>query len=344
MSFIDPRVTNRFNLPPSIFHSLAYNPYYGKPRDRNRISITELIDSPQVVWLRRKHDDDLARDAADRLMAWMGEAVHEMLTNAKRAFPERYVLEKRVKVQWGDWIITGRFDCFDLQANILEDLKITSVYSVLMGKKQIWHDQINAYAYLLRTCGYEMRDENGGLIGYEKLNPSMGRINAILRDHSNRKAMFDRNYPKIAEKTIDIPIWDDHKSHTFIEERLRLHAVARHAVETGQDLPIPECTSEDRWEIPSKYKVMLPGKKRSSRNLPTKQEAMEFITSKIAGGKNEFARANIIEEVGEQIRCQRFCPVRDWCPQYASKYALDPNTPPVPDAPPVPVPDGFDSL
>ena len=73
--------TNKHFYPDFICNLLKYNPYTRgtQPSD---ISVTQLIDSPQVLQLRKQHKDDIVEDVSDRIWAIYGSAVHAIVEAA----------------------------------------------------------------------------------------------------------------------------------------------------------------------------------------------------------------------------------------------------------------------
>ena len=63
------KLTNNYNLPETIVNVLK-RPTYSK--GKANISATELLNSPRVVQLKRKHWDDIEEDAADMVWSLFG--------------------------------------------------------------------------------------------------------------------------------------------------------------------------------------------------------------------------------------------------------------------------------
>ena len=75
------------------------------------------------------------------------------------------------------------------------------------------------------------------------------------------------------------------------------------------DNDIPPCTSEERWEKPTKFAVMKEGRKSAVRVLETQEDA-----EKLAGelGKNHSVQIR----PGESTRCAEYCSAADYCNYY----------------------------
>ena len=66
------QLTNRLNLPYALVAAIANDSYVGG----GDISVTKLIDSPQIRTLGRKYNDSIVVDVSERIWALMGQAVH----------------------------------------------------------------------------------------------------------------------------------------------------------------------------------------------------------------------------------------------------------------------------
>ena len=70
------KITNEYELPQP-FVNIAKNPSYSK--GKAHISATSLLNSPKIVTLLKKHDDELEQDVADMIWSIWGSAVHNVL-------------------------------------------------------------------------------------------------------------------------------------------------------------------------------------------------------------------------------------------------------------------------
>jgi hypothetical protein len=102
-------------------------------------------------------------------------------------------------------------------------------------------------------------------------------------------------------QTFTVPLWSNEVAENFLFERVRLHLKA----EAGEDLP---CTPEERWERPTRFAVMKQGQKRAVRVFDTCGEAEGHVTK---GG------LYVEERPGSSVRCESYCRVSSFCPQYA---------------------------
>ena len=127
------KLTNNYNLPETIVNVLK-RPTYSK--GKANISATELLNSPRVVQLKRKHWDDIEEDAADMVWSLFGTAVHGVLEHGK---DDHHIVEERIHTEVDGWKISGAIDLQELTdaGTILSDYKVTSAWAV-MNTFQRW--------------------------------------------------------------------------------------------------------------------------------------------------------------------------------------------------------------
>ena len=141
------RITNVHHLPLAIVEAVKNDPYpHGQTGD---ISATSLIAPPQLVALRRQHEEDLEEDAADRIWSLLGQSIHTIL---ERAEPSA-ITEKRLFAHCAGWRISGQADRIvpldpEYETVHIEDYKTTSVWSVIDGVKPEWADQLHVLQWL----------------------------------------------------------------------------------------------------------------------------------------------------------------------------------------------------
>lgn len=282
------KLTNKYNLPQTIINVL-HRPQYSK--GGAHISVTELISSPRIVQLRRRHWDDIEEDASEMVWSLFGSALHNVLQHGK---DDHHIVEQRLFKEVDGWTLSGAIDLQELTDDgvIISDYKCTSVWSV-MNDKMDWQRQLNIYAWLVESAKH--------------LPVKAIQIVAILRDWSAREAEQRDDYPKSPLVVLPIPLWPMHIREEFIRKRIHFHSEALFQAETEGDFA--HCSPEDCWEKPTTYAVKKKGNKRATLVLKTEQEA----TSQV----HQLGDAYEIEvRPGERTRCERFCSVSKWCSQF----------------------------
>jgi hypothetical protein len=280
------QLTNRLRLPEPIVAAVTNDSYTKGSAD---ISVTGLLNPPQINHLLRQHSEELTEDVSDRIWSLLGQAVHSII---ERASDQADVLsETTVYSEYLGWKIKGTCDHVTISTGELCDYKTTTVWKVLNNQPPTeWVQQTNVYRRMLHK-------EHGIQIN------SIAVI-AILRDWSKREATRRADYPQAQVVRLEIPLWSDAEADAFITERVALHQLA---------VP-PMCSDADIWAKPSKWALMRKGAARAVKLFDTQAEAQEAVNS-----------ANLFVEhrPGQATRCESYCPVAQWCPQWAA----DPRRP-----------------
>lgn len=282
------KITNQFNLPKP-FENIAKNPSYSK--GKAHISATSLLNSPKIVALLKKHDEELTQDVADMIWSIFGSAVHNVL---EQGADESNLVEQRFFAEVDGWNVSGAVDLqvIDKDGIHIQDYKTTSVWAVMNDKPE-WEQQLNIYAWLVAKN--------------KKVNIKSLTIVAILKDWSKREADRKPEYPQRNVTLVDIPVWTFEEQEAFIKGRIAKHSAAEFAVETNSALP--DCTPQEMWEKPPVWAVMKQGGVRA-KSLHDSPDLAE-IAKKEAGAGYE-----IQIRQGDRTRCKDYCLVNKWCNQY----------------------------
>lgn len=281
-------ITNVTNLPAPVHQAICNHLYSSGGAD---ISCTALIDPPQIFALKRKHSDEIVEDCADMLYALFGTMVHRVLEQAE---VDGAVTEKRLFADVLGWTVSGQFDL--LHDGVLSDYKMSSVWEWIYGLKQTRIDQLNVLAWLCRRNGHHVN----------KLE-----VCFLFRDWSKTKAKFDPSYPQHQIATMAVELWSDSQAQEYVETRVRLHQAALE----GDYEP---CSDEDRWAKPTTYAVMKTGRKSALKLCQSQDEADAWMAD------NADKKATHIDvRPGEQTRCENYCAVAPFCPQYQALLGSD---------------------
>ncbi|MEK6280281.1 MAG: hypothetical protein AABN95_07980 [Acidobacteriota bacterium] len=280
-------ITNTNNLPAPLVMAVTRHPRENTP---GRISVSELIQPPQIRALSRLHDAELTEDASERIWALLGTLLHGILERNARGL-KNTISEEALEADFLGWQVVGHYDLSEmvLDGELLTDWKLTSVWSVKDGVKAEWEQQLNCYAELIRRAGRAV---------------SQLQIVAIGRDWSKNKARFDATYPQEQVKVLSVSLWTSEEATEFIEERVRLHQKA----ESGT---WADCTDEERWARPTQWALMKKTQKKAIKLFDKKADAHERLLSMIKGAYE------VVERPGESVRCESYCSVASFCPQKA---------------------------
>lgn len=282
------KLTNKHNLPSTFVNVLARSNY---TKGNAHLSVTELISSPRITQLRKKHYDQLEEDVADKIWAIFGTAIHAVLEHGRS---ENQIVEQRLHATVDGYDISGAIDLQEVEEDGIHvsDYKTTGAWAV-MNEKSDWEEQLNCYAWLVEKV--------------KKVPVKSLTIVAIIRDWSRRDAQVKEGYPEAPVKSLNIPVWTWEERDHFIKERIRLHSDARFSLEINEDLPL--CTPAEMWEKQSYWAIRKVGGKRATAVCNTEEEAKAKL--------EELGKGYEIEHrPGERTRCANFCQVKEFCSQW----------------------------
>lgn len=282
------KLTNKHNIPQT-FVNVLKRPTYS--RGKANLSVTQLINSPKIVALTKKFEDELEQDVSEMVWSIFGSAVHKVLEHGQ---DENHIVEERLHTELDGWKISGAIDLQIVHPDGIDvrDYKTVSAWSV-MNEKIEWEQQLNIYAWLVETV--------------KKMPVKSLGIVAIIRDWSRREAARNPDYPQAPIKEIPINTWGMLERKKFISDRIKVHAACEFEIETDGDLP--ECTPEEMWEKPTVWAVKKLGGARAKSVHSTHQEALEALAK--SGRDYE-----IEVRPGSRTRCETFCPVNHRCQQW----------------------------
>ena len=283
------KLTNKFNIPQT-FVNVCERPTYHK--GSAHLSVTQLINSPKIVALTRKFEDEIEQDVADMVWSIFGSAVHKVLEHGK---DDNHIVEERLHTEIDGWKISGAIDLQIKGDNFIEikDYKTVSVWAV-MNEKVEWEQQLNIYAWLVERV--------------KNIPVASVGIVAIIRDWSRREASRNPDYPQAPIKEIPITLWPMAQREEFIRSRVHAHAVCEFEMES-EGLDLPECTPQEMWEKPTMWAVKKTGGVRAKSVHDTEEAANDALEKAGKGYEIEV-------RPGSRTRCENFCPVSNYCQQW----------------------------
>jgi hypothetical protein len=294
-------LTNISNLPKAIERAVNNDPYDSSGSD---ISTTRLIAPPRIRVLEQRNFDLIKEDVSDRIFSLLGQSVHHIIERAKLKvdISERRLFYKDDAIT-NEWTLSGQFDYLTRDGNLI-DFKVTSAWAALdalTNGKDEWENQLNVLDFL---CRKNQKD----LTRYKKeIKVKSLSIMAILRDWSKLKVMQSDNYPRKQVVMIPVRRWSEEEQEIYVKARIKLHQDAEQSKE------LPMCTAKERWRKEDSYAVMKDNRKTAWRLFATKEEAIQFIFSqKMIEGKG----CNIVFRKGEDVRCQHYCRVNEFCSHF----------------------------
>nr|DAV08921.1 MAG TPA: Exonuclease [Caudoviricetes sp.] len=282
-------LTNHLNLPEQIVNAVKKDDY----NNNGTYSATTLLKDPKEIILFNRHKDEITEDVSEHVYSLLGTSVHYILEKAEEG--ENQFKEERLYYKFGNDTISGKFDFYDMEEEMLGDYKVTTVYKYLLGDNEHYRFQLLTYAYLLRKNGFPCKG---------------GRIYQIFRDWQRSKAKFDKSYPQKPVNVITFRFYD--KDFTYIENEIQQRLANIHKYEDFADDEIPICSKENRWATDDKFAVMKKGRKSAMRILNSKEEAEEWMKNN--GG--EF----IQERPAESRKCVDYCSCCEFCNFWRENY------------------------
>lgn len=267
-------ITNVHGLPQSIVAAVTADPYVGG----GDISVTKLIDAPQIRTLMLKHKDEITTDVSERIWSLLGQAVHTILERAALR-TEGMIAEDRLYANISGWQLSGQFDVMHMETGVLSDYKVTTVYK--LQNIDGWTQQLNVLRWLAHQ---------------NSITVNQLEIIAILRDWKKGEAeRKPESYPQTPIVRVEIPLWTLEEAEEFIIDRVQLHQYAQ----SGRTV---HCTDEERWYTGTQYALMKDGGKRALKLYDERPE--------------DVPEGHYVQErQGEYRRCASYCEVRAFCPQ-----------------------------
>ena len=298
------RITNERNLPYALVKAVENDSYSMGDADK---SVTGLLQPPRQAALRELHADEVTEDASDRVYALYGQLVHSLLERAGEQ-DRNAINEERLYAEVGGWTISGQTDTLTLTEDqrswVITDYKFVTAWKFKRDKfdpdtpvmPEEYEQQLNMYAHLLRVNGFKV----DGL-----------KIVAMYRAWSIRESERDQSYPQNIAQEHNVELWSEDKAKAFIEERVRLH---QQAISRVHGLPLVECSDLERWTKPSTHALKTNAKNVRARKLFDSEEAAFKWAEDPA---NKMKTGWVVEyRPGENIRCQRYCNVQQFCSQW----------------------------
>ena len=282
------KITNKNNIPAALYKAICNDEYDKGDSD---ITVTTLIKPTQIQVLEKQHYKDMEIDALDNLCVFLGKMLHKGLEEAEdgaiveQRFYKDFDLQELGKIRLG-----GCVDHYDPFTATITDYKLTNLFAMKDGIKQEWREQLNCYAYLVQSNGLPVT----------KL-----QICAIIKDWSRSQAMSRNDYPQTPVIVADVPLCDCKVIEDYIVMKLKDYLIAsRNGISRG-------CTFNEMWQQPDNYKVFKGDNTRAIKCFGTKEEAMMWID-----GNKDADSYRIVCLQGRRTRCENFCRVSKWCPQY----------------------------
>lgn len=282
------KLTNKSNLPAALLKAMANDPYDKGDSD---FSVTGLIKPARLSALEERHAHEIEEDVEDGLYRLYGQLVHALLERANEVdlCETRYFYTFNVNGK--DYKISAQMDTLTLTSGKLRDFKFTTSWGFNKNRepKADWIAQLNVQRELMLLNG-EDRVKSLEIVG-------------LLRDWQIREAKYNPDYPSGPVAIQPIPVWSSAQTQAYIKMRIAAHVDAK--------VNLPECSPEEIWQKPTQWAVIKKGGKRAiNGGVQLSPEAAAKVQEKNPG-------TFIEHRPGELTRCNDYCPVAQFCTQFA---------------------------
>lgn len=331
--------TNNFNLPDTIYKAITRDHHLSS----GDISVSQLIDAPQIRILKKLHRDELTQDISEMVAALSGTATHAILEQAlydnriQKSFDDvrNYFIDKSnsaktdeekaqalQSVKTMDALLGTEFpnrpeDKYISEKTLhieVDGMVISGTFDLyeIASKKLQDYKNCSTWSYIFPESKLSWQAQVNVYCymmrehGYEIKEAS---VVAIFKDFSRSKIIQNKDYPRQPIIEIPIPVYSHEQMDKYIKERVRLHKQA----ELGN---VAECTGRERWSSADMYAVKAKGAKRALAGSLCESEiaAKKFIEM----NKDAYEGLYVDYRPGENKRCNEWCQVRDFCKQRKS--------------------------
>lgn len=275
------KVTNRLNLPAAFVHAVSTERHNAP----GCFSATTLNKGAKEIILTDRHFDEITEDAADRIWAVWGSAVHALLESEK----DDNFHEERFKVPVSHSFVTGQVDSYDMANATIFDWKTASVWKIQFNDFADWRAQGLTYAWLLKQNGLDVKK---------------CVFVALLKDHSQTKAKTDASYPQTPVYKYEFDVTADDLAETEKRIRAKVEAIEA-AYELGDD-DIEPCTSDERWADNEKWAVMKNGRKTAIKLFDSETDA-DAYAGELGNAYYVEHRPAISRKCADYCSCCEFC-------------------------------------
>ena len=214
-----------------------------RPKKPERMSTTDLINTPRMRTLYIERFDDIVVDVSDYFNFFDGNCLDA-------AFQEDNETQLKFEHPIDGKTLVGVLDKVLFDPTIIVDMKRCKVGQLhYEDSLKSWEKQLNVYSYLWNI--------------YRKERVSGVANSMHYKDWSPTQISRSADYPKIAWNWLEQPHWTFEDQERYIKEQLEYHSNKPY-----------DCPEEERWGT---FAVRTEGQKRANRVLKTRQECQDWM-------------------------------------------------------------------
>jgi len=319
---------------------LAEYPFYDKEAAAKAyITVTGLLDPDRIFHLKRRHKEDITRNASSMIIASLGSVFHlgmELATQENDNYINEIRMFTPIIVNNQTILISGKFDSLKIIEDkigetILTRLKLidykeTSVFNVnKRDTREKWAKQLSIYRYMLMHPETEFEENflnKNQIIRIKELirenNIGISSIEIQYRARDWRKGEALRNkfthhpYPDKVGK-IALNIIEMKEVEEFIKSRL----ISLISFEDTEDEALPLCTAKERWQRVTDFAIFKGDNVRATKcfkiedyknEQKAKEAAVYYISNHPAG-----SQMKIVKRETQSNKCLEYCDVCEFC-------------------------------
>lgn len=339
------KITNKHNYPQTLVDAVSFDSH----RTEGDISVTTLINPPQVRYLRKKYGKDQEQDVSDMIWALLGTAIHGILERAnitevrRQAFMEvinalkehhsRY-LNKNLKPEETEqdaidaekvfkWLIKYMFKYFpELESRYMYEvtLKYNCRGWVVSGTidlydkidKVLWDYKVTSvWMWIYSESRTSWKQQQNIYVKFLRANGyEVNAANIVAIFRDWNKHKAFQNAAYPKRQVMTIPI-------ALYDDELITRWID-HRVKLHQEADngiYGPCTGEEMWETKEMFAVVENGKKKAmSGSVTDRREVAEmFIQNKQHAYKKPL---ELRVTPGERRKCENYCNVSEFCDQF----------------------------
>lgn len=285
-------ILSNINNLPQPFVDAVTREYKYTPK---RYSVTALLCGLRETILKRRHDEEIAKDVSDMIWLIFGTAIHSVLENGKET--DTQLKENKLAFTFPNgYTLSGIFDLYDESTQTVTDYKSGTVWKVIYGDWEDYRKQCLAYCFLLEKIGFKAR---------------FGENIVLLKDWSQTKARTDSSYPKFPVHKQLYRFTDEDLVNFEKEAEARFIEIEK--LENVPDNELPLCSDKERWAEPTTWAVMKEGRKSAVKVCKTLEEAENLLATLDS-------KHYIEERKGLDKKCVNYCDVCEFCNYWKEKY------------------------